>query len=182
MAEAENAPARVVLETERLVLRELTDQDGEFILGLLNEPSFLRYVGDKGIRTMGDAQGYIASVPRANYARHGYGLYLVQLRASGEPMGICGLVNRDWLDAPDIGFSLLPAYWARGYAYEAARAVLHQAHSEFGLHRILAITNPENQDSIRLLRKLGFNYWKNVNTPDGREELSLWSTVGETQG
>jgi RimJ/RimL family protein N-acetyltransferase len=167
--------------TERLVLCELTARDGDFILGLLNEPSFVRYVGDKGIRTVEDARGYIESVPRANYARHGYGLNLVLLRATGEPMGICGLVNRDWLDAPDIGFSLLPAFWSRGYAHEAATAVLDQAERVFGLRRILAITNPDNQTSIRLLRRLGFAYWKRVTAPDGREALSLWSNAEPTQ-
>jgi RimJ/RimL family protein N-acetyltransferase len=172
------ASPRVVLETERLVLRELTGDDGEFILELLNQPSFLRFVGDKGVRTVDDARGWIEAGPRASYQRHGYGLNLVTLTETGEPMGICGLVNREWLDDPDIGFSLLPAYWSRGYACEASSAVLRQATEVHRLERILAITNRDNRSSIHLLEKLGFSFWKYVRTPDKNEELSLWATVG----
>lgn len=182
MTEASGKAApRVALETERLLLRELTPGDGEFILRLLNEPSFLRFVGDKGIRSVDDARGWIEAGPRATYARHGYGLYLVALKDTAEPMGICGLVNRDWLEDPDIGFSLLPAYWSRGYAFEAASAVMNQAGTVHGLRRILAITNADNRDSIRLLEKLGFAFWKMVRTPDDLEELSLWLRDVEQQ-
>jgi RimJ/RimL family protein N-acetyltransferase len=163
-----------VLTTSRLVLRHLSEDDAGFILGLLNQPSFLRFVGDKGVRTRDDARAYIRTGPRASYQQNGFGLYLVVSRESEEPMGICGLVRRDWLDAPDLGFSLLPAYWSRGYAFEAAGAVLRQSESEHELRRVLAITNPENASSIRLLGRLGFAEWKRVRTPDGREELSLF--------
>jgi len=173
------AAPRVALETGRLLLRELTAEDGNFIFQLLNEPSFLRFVGDKGIRTVDDARSWIAAGPRATYTRHGYGLYLVVLRTTGEPMGICGLVNRDWLEDPDIGFSLIPAYWGKGYAFEAASAVMMQA-GVHRLRRVLAITNPDNRDSIRLLEKLGFHFWKTVRTPDGLEQLSVWSNVASS--
>jgi RimJ/RimL family protein N-acetyltransferase len=169
------AAARVALKTGRLLLRELTPEDGEFICQLLNEPSFLRFVGDRGIRTVDDARSWIAAGPRAMYTRHGYGLYLVALRSTGEPMGICGLVSREWLEEPDIGFSLLPAWWGKGYAFEAASAVMMEA----GVHRlsrVLAITNPDNSSSIRLLEKLGFHFWKTVRSPDNLEELSVWSS------
>jgi RimJ/RimL family protein N-acetyltransferase len=174
--ESGKSPPRVVLETERLVLRELTGDDAEFILGLLNQPSFLRFVGDKGVRTVDDARAYIEGGPGASYRRHGYGLNLVTLRGTMEPIGICGLVNREWLEAPDLGFSLLPAYWSRGYACEASTAVLRQAGTVHQLNRILAITDSDNESSIRLLKRLGFSFWKLVRTPDGREELSLWSS------
>lgn len=165
---------RIILETSRLVLREMTANDAEFILGLLNQPSFLRFVGDKGVRTVADAAAYIENGPRASYRRHGYGLNIVLLRETGAAMGICGLVTRDWLDAPDIGFSLLPAYWSLGYAFEAASAVLDQAESVHRLRRFLAITNPDNQSSIRLLERLRFAFDKEVTTPDG-ESLSLYA-------
>lgn len=173
--ESGKSPPRVVLETERLVLRELTGDDAEFILGLLNQPSFLRFVGDKGIRTVSDARAWIETGPRANYRRHGYGLNLVTLREVAEPIGICGLVNREWLEDPDIGFSLLPDYWSQGYAYEASSAVLRQAATVYRLGRILAITNHDNRSSVHLLEKLGFSFLKYVRTPDQNEELSLWS-------
>jgi RimJ/RimL family protein N-acetyltransferase len=170
------------LETSRLILRRLGADDAGFILELLNEPSFLRFVGDKGVRTLEDAARYISEGPGTSYRVNGYGLYLVANRETGQPMGISGLVRRDWLDAPDIGFSLRPAFWSRGYAREAAAAVLEQAATVFGLRRILAITTPDNRDSIRLLERLGFTFWKKVRTPDGREELDLRSTVQEPGG
>ena len=165
---------RIVLETSRLTLREMTANDAEFIFGLLNQPSFLRFVGDKGIRTVADAAAYIENGPGATYRRHGYGLYLVLLRETAEAMGICGLVDRDWLDAPDIGFSLLPAYWSRGYAFEAASAVLDRGEAVHRLSRFLAITNRDNRDSIRLLERLDFAFDRRVRTPEG-EELSLYA-------
>ena len=165
---------RPVLETSRLILREMTVDDAPFILDLLNQPSFLQFVGDKGLRTVADAAQYIEDGPRATYHRHGYGLYLVLRKETGHPMGICGLVSRDWLDAPDLGFSLLPPYWSLGYAFEAAVAVLDHAEAVHRISRVLAITNPGNQSSIRLLRKLGFSYRNNVNPPGRNEELALW--------
>jgi RimJ/RimL family protein N-acetyltransferase len=166
--------ATAVLATSRLTLRRLSEDDDAFILGLLNEPSFLRFVGDKGVRTLDDARAYIRAGPMASYQLHGFGLYLVASRDTGESMGICGLLRRDWLDAPDLGFSLLPAYWSRGYAFEAAIAVLRQAESEQQIRRVLAITDPDNADSIRLLGRLGFAEWKRVQPPEGREQLSLF--------
>jgi len=165
---------RIVLETSRLILRQMTADDAPFIFDLLNQPSFLRFVGDKGIRTLADAAAYIENGPRATYHLHGYGLNLVLLREAEEPIGIAGLVNRDWLDAPDIGFSLLPAHWAKGYAFEAASAVLEEAAVVYRLARILAITNPDNRDSIRLLARLGFSFERMVQTPQG-EALSLYA-------
>jgi [ribosomal protein S5]-alanine N-acetyltransferase len=174
------AGPRIVLETSRLILREMMPDDAEFMFGLLNQPSFLRFVGDKGIRTVADAAAYIEEGPRASYRRHGYGLNIVLLRETGAAMGICGLVTRDWLDAPDIGFSLLPAYWSLGYAFEAASAVLDQAESVHRLPRFLAITNPDNHGSIRLLERLAFAFDGMVRTPDG-EELSLYARERATR-
>ena len=147
-----------LLNTPRLALRALSEEDAPFILGLLNEPSFIRNIGDRGVRTIEDAVAYIENGPLASYARFGFGLYLVTLKSTGASIGICGILKRDALPEPDIGFAFLPAYWSQGYALESAIAVRDYARNAIGLQRLLAIVNPSNQGSIRLLEKLGFTY------------------------
>jgi ribosomal-protein-alanine N-acetyltransferase len=127
------------LFTERLELREFSAADADFVLRLLNEPSFLRYIGDRGVRTSEDARRYIADGPVAGYARHGHGLLRVLRKSDGAGIGMCGVLKRDTLPDPDIGFSFLPQYWSQGYALEAARAVMAHARGVLGLERILAI-------------------------------------------
>lgn len=169
-----NLPAVRVLETARLRLSPLSADDAEFILGLLNEPSFLRFIGDRGVRTMDDARRYIEEGPVASYARHGFGLLRVALKADDTPIGICGVLKRDTLPEPDLGFSLLPAYWDRGYAREAASAVIQQARRELGLGLILAITSVDNEPSIRLLGKLGFRFERLIRVDDDPNGLRLF--------
>ena len=147
-----------VLTTPRLALRELTEADAPFMLQLLNEPSFIRNVGDRGVRTIEDARDYITNGPQASYTRFGFGLYLVERRPALTPIGICGLLKRDQLPEPDIGFAFLPAYWSQGYAMEAAAAVRDHARDGLDLPRLLAIVSPSNASSIRLLERLGFGY------------------------
>ena len=147
-----------VLETERLTLRRVTDADAEFILNLLNQPSFLRYIGDKGVRNTEDAIRYIQTGPVASYQRFGFGLYLVELKETRLPIGMCGLLKRDTLPDVDMGFALLPDYWSNGYAYEAASAVMKYGRDAFGLRRIVAITSLENNASIKLLERLGLAF------------------------
>jgi RimJ/RimL family protein N-acetyltransferase len=163
-----------VLETARLRLSPLSAGDAEFILGLLNEPSFLRFIGDRGVRTMDDARRYIEDGPVASYARHGFGLLRVGLKADDTPIGICGVLKRDSLPEPDLGFSLLPAFWSRGYASEAAGAVMQQVRSELGLGLILAITSVDNEPSIRLLGKLGFRFERLIRVDDDPNGLRLF--------
>jgi RimJ/RimL family protein N-acetyltransferase len=159
-----------LLETPRLALRLLAEDDAPFMLGLLNEPSFIRNVGDRGVRTIEDARAYIAAGPAASYARFGFGLYLVELRAPRIPIGICGILKRDELPEPDIGFAFLPAYWSQGYALESASAVRDYARDAIGLPRLLAIVSPSNASSIRLLEKLGFSFSSVTTlTPDAHE-------------
>src|SRR5258708_2407137 len=122
-----------VLETDRLRLRWLRADDAEFVLQLLNEPSFLTYIGDIGVRSIEDACNYILTGPVASYEQHGFGLYLVELKENGQPIGISGLVKRATLKDPDIGFAFLPAYWSKGYAGESAAAVLTYAREALGL-------------------------------------------------
>ncbi len=145
-----------ILETQRLRLRRLRDEDAPFILDLLNQPSFLEHIGDKGVRDLNGAREYIRQGPAATHEAHGYGLDLVMHKASDDKMGICGLVRRDTLDHPDLGYAFLPSFWRNGYALEAARGVLTHARDRLGIGRILAIVSPENAASIRLLEKVGF--------------------------
>jgi RimJ/RimL family protein N-acetyltransferase len=165
-----------VLETPRLALSPLSALDAGFILGLLNEPSFLRFIGDRGVRSTDDARRYIEDGPVASYARHGHGLLRVELKADGTPIGICGVLKRDGLPEPDLGFSLLPAYWSLGYAHEAASAVMREARFALGLRRILAITSVDNESSIRLLGKLGFRFESMIRVGEDPKELRLFAS------
>jgi RimJ/RimL family protein N-acetyltransferase len=164
-----------VLETERLSLRRLAVDDAEFILTLLNEPSFLRYIGDKKVRNLDDAPQYILNGPVASYERHGFGLNCVELRESHTPIGMCGLLKREELPDPDIGFALLPDFWNKGFALEAAEAVLKDARERLNVQRILAITSLDNEASINLLQRLGFRFEEVVQMAPDREPLRLFS-------
>src|SRR5438034_1375562 len=130
-----------VIETDRLILRYLATADAEFVLELLNEPSFIRYIGDKQVRTLDDARAYVLEGPVKSYATYGFGLNLVELKPDRTPIGICGLLRRDTLPGPDIGFAFLPFYWDQGYAFEAAAAVMKHARENLGVNRVLAITS-----------------------------------------
>lgn len=164
-----------VCETERLILRQLTTDDAAFILELLNEPSFLQNIGDKGVRTIDDACQYILSGPVASYERFGFGLYLVALKETLLPIGICGLLKRDGLEDVDIGYAFLPRFWSKGYAFEAASAVLALGRETLGLKRIVAITAPDNHSSIRVLHKLGLRFEKMVRLPGAEAESKLFT-------
>ena len=163
-----------VLETKRLILRRLTAEDAPFVLTLLNEPSFLRYIGDKKVRNLEDARQYISSGPVATYERYDFGLCLVELKGSNTPIGICGLVKREELPDPDIGFALLPDFWNKGFAFEAAAAVLQDARERLRLERILAITTLENEASINLLERLGFKFQRIVKLAEDQPQLKLF--------
>ncbi len=166
-----------VLETERLSLRRLSTADAGFILGLLNEPSFLRFIGDRGVRTLEDSRRYILEGPVASYERLGFGLYLVELKSSAAPIGICGLLRRDSLADVDIGFAFKPRFWSRGYAVESATAVLAHGRDDFGLERIVAITSPGNAASIAVLSKIGLEHERRMRLSDGGEEIELFATT-----
>jgi RimJ/RimL family protein N-acetyltransferase len=142
--------------TSRLVFAELDVQDAAFLQALLNSPGFLQYIGDRGVRTAEDALRYLAAGPRASYAAHGYGLWRVALRSSGQPVGISGLVRRDTLPHADLGYAFLPEHTGQGLACEAGAAVLAHAFGSLGLDTVLAIVQPGNAGSIRVLEKLAF--------------------------
>jgi RimJ/RimL family protein N-acetyltransferase len=164
-----------VIETDRLNLRWLLPADAEFILDLLNDPSFLRFIGDKGVRTLDDARNYILNGPVDMYNRLGFGLYLTELKESGVPIGICGLIKRDSLQDVDIGFAFLPRFWAKGYAYESAAAVMAYGKTVLGLNRIVAITSPGNHASGRLLEKLGLRFERMIRLSKDAPEVRLFA-------
>jgi RimJ/RimL family protein N-acetyltransferase len=149
-----------VLQTARMALRRFTTADAPFVRDLVNEPSWIRFIGDRGVRTEEDARAYLVRGPLAMYERHGFGLWLCESRETGEPLGMCGLIKRDTLEDVDIGFAFMPRFWGQGYAREAATAVLDYGRQVLELDRIVAITSPDNASSIQLLEKLGFTLEK----------------------
>jgi RimJ/RimL family protein N-acetyltransferase len=163
-----------VLETERLLLQHLSTQDAEFILELLNDPAFIRNIGDRGVRTIDGANSYILNGPVASYAKNGFGLYLVKLKETDESIGMCGLIRRDTLENVDIGYAFLPKFWSKGYAVEAARAVKEYAKNAIGLNRIVAIVDPENEGSTRVLEKIGLQFEKMIRLSEDDIELKLF--------
>jgi ribosomal-protein-alanine N-acetyltransferase len=166
----------IVIQTERLVLRELDLNDAAFILELLNEPAFLRFIGDKGVRTLDGARDYVRKGPIDSYGQHGFGLYAACL-LDGTPIGICGLVKRDGLTDADVGFAFLSRHCAKGYAAEAASAVLAHARRVLRLPRIVAITSPENRGSIAVLEKIGLKFEGMIRLEDLGPELKLFASA-----
>ena len=164
-----------VIQTQRLTLREVDAGDAAFFLRLVNEPSFLQHIGDKGVRNLADASHYIQSGPMASYAQHGFGLYLVALKGDGTCIGSCGLLKRDDLADPDIGFAFLPEYWSQGYAFEAAQAVIDRSEKILSLQRVVAVTAPDNSSSIGLLSRLGFLFEKKLDSFGDSGECNLYS-------
>lgn len=170
--------ASFVLTTERLSLRLLTFDDAAFLVGLLNQPSFLRFIGDRDVRTEADARRYLTDGPLDSYARHGFGLYLVELKQGQTPIGICGLLKRETLADVDLGFAFLPEYWSRGYAVESTRAVMTHGRSDLGLARIVAITSPDNFPSQAVLKKLGFQFESVIRLSADAGEVHLYASGG----
>lgn len=164
-----------IIETERLFIRHLSADDAPFILELLNEPSFIENIADRGVRTLDDARAYIADGPAASYERNGFGLFGVERKQSGELIGMCGLIRRDFWDEVDLGYAPLPRFWGQGYAREAAAAMLDYGHKNFGLNRIVAITSPDNDDSIRVLESIGFQFERIIPFPDDNNPVKLFA-------
>ena len=162
-----------VIETSRLLLRELDFDDAGFILELLNEANFMRYIGDKGVRTLADARDYISSGPMDSYNQYGFGLYAACFR-DGTPLGICGLVKREGLDDPDVGFAFLTRHCSRGYAVESAAAVLNHGRRVLKLPRIVAITSADNHNSIAVLEKIGLSFERMIRLAERGPELKLF--------
>ena len=165
-----------ILETDQLYLDELSITDAPFILELVNSPGWLQFIGDRGIKNITDAEKYIINGPMASYTKFGHGLYRATLKENAATIGLCGIIKRDTLQYEDIGFALLSQYAGKGYAYEAASAVLQYAKEILGLKKIVAITLRANHRSVKLLTKLGLVFEKNISFPPKEEELMLFTT------
>jgi RimJ/RimL family protein N-acetyltransferase len=164
-----------ILETERLTLRQFTNDDSKFIIEQLNEPSFIQNIGDRNVHSTEDAHRYLQNGPITSYQKNGFGLYAVVLKETGEIIGMCGLIKRDQLEHVDIGYAFLPRFWSKGYALEAASAVKADGRDRIGLKRLVAIVDPTNEGSIRVLEKIGLKYEKMVRLSEDDIELKLFS-------
>ncbi|MEO7988139.1 MAG: GNAT family N-acetyltransferase [Chryseolinea sp.] len=164
-----------ILETERLRLRQLELTDAQFIVELVNTPGWLRFIGDRNIKTNEDAIRYLQNGPLKSYKENGFGLLLVELKSDQISIGTCGILKRDSLENPDIGFAFLPEFTGKGYAFEVAHATLTYAKDELKLETIYAITIPSNIKSIQLLKKMGLGFVKTIYDPKDNSELLLYS-------
>jgi ribosomal-protein-alanine N-acetyltransferase len=170
---------RCELETERLILRRLEFDDAPFVMALLNEPSFIKNIGDRGVRSLSDARRYLLEGPMAMYDRHGFGLWHTALKSDGTPVGMCGLLQRDYFKDPDVGYALFPAYWGKGLAFEAAAGTLQHGVRKFGMKRVIATVAVGNASSIRVLEKLGMTYEGMHATKPGEPEVRLYGRTLE---
>lgn len=164
-----------ILDTERLSLRQFNTDDADFILVLLNNPTWLLYIGDRNVKTVDDARHYLISGPIKSYHTNGFGLSLVSLKDNGTPIGMCGLIRRNGLEDVDIGFALLPQYAGKGYAYEIAAATMEYGKKKLGIEKIVAITSEDNTHSIKLLNKVGLHFERMVSMASDNEELMLFT-------
>ena len=165
----------LVFTTKRLALHRFTLDDAPFAFELVNDPAFLRYIGDRGVRTMDDARAYLSNGPLASYERHGFGLFKVVRLATGEPVGMCGLLKRDTLDDVDVGYAFLPAFWSHGYAIEAVAGTLDYARKTQQLTRVVAIVQPDNAASIRVLERAGFAFERTIQMSSDAKPLQLFA-------
>jgi RimJ/RimL family protein N-acetyltransferase len=164
-----------ILETERLRLSEFTLADTAFIVELLNTPGWLQFIGDRNVRTEEQAAAYLQNGPLKSYAANGFGLLKAEMKDGATPIGMCGILKRDDLDTPDIGFAFLPRFNGQGYAFEVASALLAYAKAHLSMPTVSAITLPHNARSIRLLERLGFKFVRPFCFPNSEEELLLYS-------
>lgn len=167
---------KIILQTPRLKLREFQNGDAAFIVDLLNSEGWLKYIGDRGVRTESDALNYLENGPYKSYREHGFGLYMAELSNTETPVGMCGIMKRDTLQNPDLGFAFLPQYAGHGFAFEAASALLELARNKWKMTTVDAIVLPGNSRSVGLLEKLGFTQKDRIFMPGDDEELLLFST------
>ena len=165
----------IQINTDRLTLRQFNFSDTEFIVQLLNNPSFIQNIGDRGVRTIADAEKYLENGPISSYERNGFGLLAVTLTDTGQIIGMCGLIKRPTLEDVDIGYAFLPEFWSKGYAFESVQTVMSHAKEVIGLKRVVAIVDPANARSIRLLEKIGMTFEKMVKLSEDDIDLKLFS-------
>jgi RimJ/RimL family protein N-acetyltransferase len=167
---------RYILETTRLGLRQFTISDANFIVELVNSPGWLEFIGDRNVKTEEQALAYLQNGPINSYEVNGFGLSLVELKSSKNAIGMCGILRRDNLEKPDIGFALLPEFIGKGYAFEIAGATLIFAKEKLKIPTVWAVTVPNNKASINLLEKIGMKFLKPFYFPEKTEELMLFTT------
>lgn len=163
-----------MLETERLTIRRITIDDASFMIATLNDPGFLANIGDRGVRTVEDAETYIRDRILASYEANGFGMFRVALKENDEGIGTVGFVKRDGLDGPDLGFAFLQAHTGKGYGHEAARALMDWGREALDMPPLLAITAPDNHASAALLAKLGFREEGRITLPTHGGESRLF--------
>lgn len=168
--------SKKVLETERLILREFDLNDAPFIHELLNSPGWLKYIGDRKIKTLADALDYLANVPLKSYRQHSFGLSMIELKETKQAVGMCGIIIRDYLAHPDIGYALLPQFEGNGYAVEITSALLQHAGRKWDIKTIYAITTADNIQSKKVLSKIGMKFQNKINVPGDEKPLDLYST------
>ncbi|MEK7432816.1 MAG: GNAT family N-acetyltransferase [Cyanobacteriota bacterium] len=166
-----------ILETERLIISHITIEDANFIFELLNSPNWIKYIGNKNVHDLESAKNYILNVPIKSYEKFGFGLFLVKLKDLDIPIGICGLIKRDTLENIDIGFAFLEKYVGNGYAFESAQATLEYGKNTLGIKKIVAITNEDNYNSIKVLKKIGLVFEKMVKFENEKKELMLFGSI-----
>ena len=165
-----------IFETERTILREIVESDAEFILDLLNQPTFIKYIGNRNVKTLAIAREVIETRYRQSYRDFGFGLYIVELKENNAPIGFCGFVKRDYLPDADIGFAFLPQFEKQGFAFESAAAMMKYGREKLNLKRVLAITSQNNDSSGKLLEKLDFKFERLIKVPHDDKELKLFSS------
>jgi len=168
-------PMSTILETDRLIIREFNFEDSDFVIRLVNSPGWLAFIGDRNIKNTEQANQYMISGPMASYKKQGYGFYVVVLKNTQKPIGICGLIKRNTLPETDLGFAFLPEFNGQGYAYESASSIVDYAKNQLKLKNLLAIVMPENASSIKLLEKLGMQFDKMIEFGDKKELLMLYN-------
>ena len=173
---ADRRDMKYILETERLRLRQFSTADAKFILELVNSPGWLEFIGDRNVKTEEQAIAYLQNGPINSYEVNGFGLSLVELKSSKAAIGMCGIIRRDNLEKPDIGFALLPEFMGKGYAFEIASATLTFAKEQLKIPSLWAVTVPNNKASITLLEKIGMKFLKPFYFPGKTEELMLFTT------
>jgi len=171
----------LTIETDRLILSELSLDDAEFIMALVNEPGWLENIGDKHVHNLDDARRYLQEGPLKSYQQNGFGLWRMTLKVRKVPIGMCGLIKRDGLEHPDIGYALLSEFWGAGLASEAARATLDFARQQLGLKQVLGITSLNNASSIRVLEKIGMRYDREIHLPEYGEPSRLFSLPASSE-
>jgi len=167
-------PSLIILKTKRLFLRRLVRDDAEFILHQLNEPSWLKFIGDKNVYSLNDAKKYIELAPMTMYERYGFGLFLVCAKETSIPLGLCGLMKRDNLDDADLGYAFLPEFWKQGFALEAVESMIDYAKNTHKLSRILALSKSSNTASIKLLNKVGFLFDRDLKLKEDEDKLQIY--------